>query len=107
MTLENKFEIIKAFEEGKQIEYKWKNRLGRTEWKLKDNSNSWNFDAFEYRIKPKPTRLEVANKLWKDTFGFETFTSGSCPCSLGSCNDCEIGGCSEKYDWWNEEYKGE
>lgn len=99
MTTEEKIEVIKAYDEGKDIEF-----YDGEKWNKKTKS-IWDFEFCEYRIKPQPTRLEVANQLWKDIFGFENFTSSSCPCSKDYCDNCKIGGCSEMDDWWNTPYE--
>lgn len=109
MTTEEKIEIIKAFDEGKEIEIYLDGK-----WYDKGNNSFWDFRFNKYRVKPHPTRLEVANEFFEKTFGVKNaFDESNCiahcctPCS--ECVAYKDGGCDVE-NWWNtpcEKPKGE
>lgn len=98
-TTKEMIKVMEAYENDKEIEmYERKT----SSWK-RVNVPMWNWAENDYRVKPEPTRLEVANKFWKDTFGFEGFDIFDCPQPHGTpcCKNCAIGGCLKKEKWWN------
>lgn len=107
MTIEEMIEVLQAYKEGKKIEMfvDAADRWVVVEYPL------WNFKDCKYRVKKIPTRLEVANKVWEETFGIaDRFTNHSCPGK--DCKYCPID--KNPYcvmvtmeKWWNEEWKGE
>ena len=100
MTTEEKIEVIRAFDEGKEIEF-----YDGEEW-CKKTTNSWDFEFFEYRIKPQPTRLDAANEFWEKTFGVKNaFDESTCimNCSTQCCKCVAYKngeGCVVE-KWWN------
>ena len=105
MNIDEMIEVMQAYKNGKEIEM-----FDATQGKWIDVKNPlWNFFQCVYRIKKKPTRLEVANELWEKTFGISgKFDNHICP-----ANDCKFCPIKEKKDcyealknWWKEEYKG-
>ena len=54
MTTEEKIEVMKAYAEGKKIEWKPKGCQGWDEWIYHDDP-SWNWDELDFRIKPEFT----------------------------------------------------
>lgn len=105
MIIDEMIEVLQAYKEGKEIELF---DVTANEWIVITNP-LWNFKDCDYRVKKNPTRLEVANKLWKDTFGIDK-RFGKDSCIAYDCEFCPIKGepCQLKgcRDWWNEEYKG-
>jgi hypothetical protein len=49
--------VIEAHRDGKEIEARYRNRPQLTnQWTECTDGTSWNFDFFEYRIKPEPPK---------------------------------------------------
>lgn len=56
MTTRQIKELIQALEEGKEIQYRFKDKSDKEEWKplpWNCDATTWHFDVFEYRIKPQ------------------------------------------------------
>lgn len=112
MTTEEKIEVIRAFDEGKEVEIY---NEYYDKWSKKDTRDFWDFKNNKYRVKPQPTRLDVANEFWEKTFGFKNaFNKEICINmeSILDCVECEAykNGECESESWWNtpyEEQKGE
>lgn len=109
MTIEEKIEVIKAFDEGREVEI-YDEHYGNGKWRMKTNGDFWDFDANKYRVKPQPTRLEVANDFFEKTFGIKNeFNNHTC---IGNgyfpCTECEAHkeGLCKIEKWWNEEFIG-
>lgn len=105
MTTEEKIEVIKAFDEGKKIEI-YDEHNGK--WRMKAAGDFWDFDTNKYRVKPQPTRLEVANEFFEKAFGIKNeFDEHSC---IGNgyitCAKCPAHkeGICKTEKWWNEEW---
>lgn len=103
MTTEEKIEIIRAFDEGKEVEF----YVNVDEGWCKKTRGVWDFEHTKYRIKPQPTRLEVANDFFEKTFGISgKFTKHSC--LANNCEDCPLKGqhpCCDVESWWNAPYE--
>lgn len=99
-TTQEMIKVMEAYENDKEIEmYERKTNS----WK-KVHVPMWNWAECDYRVKPEPTRLEVANKFWEDTFGIENnFNEESCPAKL--CKACPLRktACEgdDREKWWN------
>lgn len=87
-------EVLKAFEEGKNIEFRSKN-IGENF--VASTSPNWNFGVYEYRIKPQP---EYVPFTWEDRgllrgkwvrwkFEDKEFTI-DCMCERGLCFSGEL-----------------
>lgn len=107
MTTKEMIEVMQAYENGEEIESKGKFKDGNC-WHS-DHFPVWDWLLMDYRIKHKAsTRLEVANKFFKDTFGIEkAFREDNCMAS--DCKFCPLNneleaGCAGKdaSEWWNE-----
>ena len=62
MTLREKIECMEAFERGEEIEYRMAH-ITPYEWdSIGDITPSWNWDTYNYRIKPKPKQVVVIEK---------------------------------------------
>lgn len=109
MTIDEMIKVLQAYKKGKPIEFRKKS--DNSDWVVGDSPNwAWDFSNYDYRVKKNPTRLEVANKLWEETFGIANrFTNRNCPSN--ECKDCPFTqtscGINDLKTWWNEEYKGE
>lgn len=57
MTYDEMIAVIEAAKEGKTIQTK----LKRTTAEYADTKPTWNFDTFDYRVKPEPTIRPYAN----------------------------------------------
>lgn len=107
MTLEEKIEVIRAFNEGKEIQVYDEHY---EKWRRKCTDDFWDFNIYKYRVKPQPTiptRLEVANELYEKTFGIAgRFTKHTCIAQ--NCKDCplkEQHPCCDVESWWNAPYE--
>ena len=58
MTIEEMIKVMEAFKDGKQIQ----SRCDDTEEWLNVIPSAWNFDKFEFRVKPEPL------KCWANIF---------------------------------------
>ena len=100
--------VMQAYMEGKRIECK---ENGSATW-IEVSNPKWYWGDFEYRVKPQPIRLDVANGFFEKTFGIKNaFTGNSC-INHFSCCDCAADkeGYCYSGSWWNtpcEEQKGE
>lgn len=107
MTTKEIIEVVKAYEKGKTIECRCIGSKYEDSW-VKVEKPIWNFAGFEYRVKKYPTRREVVNKFWEETFGIANRFSGNA-CPAKDCKDCPFGSevcTSDQVEkWWNEEYK--
>ena len=59
MTTKEKIEVMQAYEEGKQIQIR-AIRINKSDWVDSYGEPNWDWDFFEYRIKPeeeKPVRM--------------------------------------------------
>lgn len=98
-TTEEMIEVMNAYVSGKEIEF-----FDGYGW-YPSNTPTWDWGSRDYRIKTKPTRLEVVNKFWKDTFGIpDNFRETSCPAII--CQNCPLNkqdSCGEKdrKNWWD------
>lgn len=54
MTTKEKIEVMKAYAEGKKIEWKPKGCQGWDEWTFNEEP-TWNWNECDFRIKPEPT----------------------------------------------------
>lgn len=50
MTTKEKIEVIRAYDQGKPVEQR---KIGSDAWYIQ-SSNRWDFDDYEYRVKPLP-----------------------------------------------------
>ncbi len=55
MTIDEMIAVLQAAKRGEQIQVR---RTSLTEW-CDANSPGWNFDNFEYRVKPKPREVLI------------------------------------------------
>lgn len=106
MTVDEMIEVLEAYKQGKTIEM-FVDAADR--WIVVDYYPLWDFTKCNYRVKKNPTRLEVANKIWEDTFGISgKFTNHMCPAY--ECKNCPFShqscGASDLETWWDEEYTG-
>ncbi len=58
MTLREKIETMEAFERGEEIEYE---KINKQDWTLM-RIEEWNFEKYNYRIKPKQKQTIVIEK---------------------------------------------
>ena len=58
MTLREKIEVMEAFERGEEIEY---SLINNNDWRSICDP-VWNWDLYEYRIKPKPKQTVTIEK---------------------------------------------
>lgn len=74
-TIDEMITVLKAFKEGKTIEFRRMEGIGNTKWE-KTNSPIWEWARYEYRVKPEPKYVpynsvsEVDRSKWvkrKDT----------------------------------------
>ena len=76
MTPQEMIDVIQAFQDGKQIEYKYHHAISITDWAEAD-SLCWNFKDRDYRIKPKQTKelyqFLLYNRQTKDYFSSDRF----------------------------------
>lgn len=62
MTTERMIEVMQAYVDGDQIEYKEKEGVSEYhEWELLDIVPSWDWYKFDYRVKPKATYRPYKN----------------------------------------------
>lgn len=58
MTTKEKIEVMQAYADGKGIQHSWKNKGS---WIDVVNEPIWDWEAFDYRIKPEPTYIPYNN----------------------------------------------
>ena len=58
MTLREKIEVMQAFDRGEEIEYE---KINKQDWTLM-RIEEWNFEKYNYRIKPKQKQVVVIEK---------------------------------------------
>lgn len=109
MTTEEKIEVMQGYIDGKQIQVRYRQYYMLSEWSDCTLVPTWDWSTREYRIKPQPTRLEVANEVWEKTFSIKNaFDNKNCPHPAFPCYKCLIkdkdGICSKK-QWWSEPYE--
>ena len=87
MTTEEKIEVIRASDEGKEIEIYDEHY---EKWRRKCTNEFWDFGIYKYRVKPIPTRLDVANEFFEKTFGVKNaFDEKSCVVNSSMpCDKC-------------------
>ena len=59
MTIDEMIEVMEAFKRGEEIEFRLRLTLGS--WG-KETAPIWNWDEFDYRIKPKPKQTVTIEK---------------------------------------------
>ena len=75
---------MQAFERGEEIEYE---KINKQDWTLM-RIEEWNFEKYNYRIKPKPKQVVVIEKwLFKDKFGIKVVQEIEKDCVLCYCNE--------------------
>lgn len=62
MTIDQQIAVMQAFKEGKTIEYKNKAHDG---WSV-NSDPAWNFDDYDYRVKPEPNPTKYKPFSFKD-----------------------------------------
>ena len=70
MTLREKIEVMEAFERGEEIEYE---KINKQDWTLM-RIEEWNFEKYNYRIKPKPKQVVIIEKWLCKSEHIELFT---------------------------------
>ena len=84
MTTQEKIEVMQGFEEGKVIEF---SEVGQNKWRKypqKQIVPSWNWERFEYRIKPEKTfrpYIDTDEMIadWANRFGVGDWPSIAMP----------------------------
>lgn len=65
MTTKEMIEVMQAYERGEQIEYREAaydcNSLEEDDWLNLESKPIWDWNGFEYRIKPQPTYRPYKN----------------------------------------------
>lgn len=57
MNINEMIEILQAYKEGENIQAKYKG--GSSFWGVIDNPPTWNFEEYDFRVKPEPREFYV------------------------------------------------
>lgn len=69
--IKDRINLMQAYLDGKEIQWKDK-RFPFNDWHIATDPQ-FNFQFFEYRIKPKPLVIKYRRYIFKDSYGFAIF----------------------------------